>query len=312
MTSHRVEMTSDVAAETLEALPLVECGAQLLSDRDLDGNRDDTVHIVDDDPATRRIIVDMISCINVRTQAYGSASEFLATFISGSPGCLVTDLRMPGIDGLSLVRQLKQAAETLPVIIVTGSGDIRSAVEAMHLSAVDVLLKPFDGEVLCDRIRQSLSLDATRRQLTERRNAARALLSRLSDREQEILQFIVDGLNNRQIALRTRTAERTVEAHRARIARKLLARNDFDVARVTWDGLSDKPGPAEQARSHGPNGAPAALLDEEDVVCRGQSVDGVDVEVEHAQDTQTPAHKSGAERAVGRQQDMPPLGVDVS
>ena len=245
MTSHQVEMTPEVAPETRDAIPLPERGAQLLSDRDLDDSRDDTVHIVDDDPATRRIILDMISCINARTRAYGSAAEFLETYISGSPGCLVTDLRMPGIDGLTLVRQLKQAAETLPVIIVTGSGDIRAAVEAMHLSAVDVLLKPFDGAVLCDRIRQSLSLDATRRQLTERRNAARALLSRLSDREQEILQLIVDGLNNRQIALRTRTAERTVETHRARIAKKLLARNDFDVARVTWDGLSDKPEPAD-------------------------------------------------------------------
>jgi two-component system, LuxR family, response regulator FixJ len=241
MMLHRQCSKLDINGETSELLPLAERGAQLLSDCAIDANREETIHIVDDDADTRQIIVGMIAEVGVRAETYASAADFLATYVSGSPGCLVTDLRMPEIDGLSLVRRLKQTAESLPVIVVTGSGDIRSAVEAMHLSAVDVLLKPFERLILCDRIRHSLALDATRRRLIERRTTARSLLSRLTDRELEVLELIVDGLSNRQIALRTRASERTIEAHRGRIAKKLLARNDFEIARVTLNGLGEEP-----------------------------------------------------------------------
>jgi two-component system, LuxR family, response regulator FixJ len=233
---------TDETAETLEfeideSSPedLAIRGAQLLADSQA-SHVNPTIHVVDDDDEMCCVMVGMIRRTGLNVVAYTSANEFLNQYAPGSPGCLITDLRMPGIDGLSLVRRLKEASATLPVIVVTGSGDIQAAVQAMRLSAVDVLLKPFDSDLLCTRVRQSLELDATRREDMYRRTAARRLLERLSDREREMLQFIVDGMDNRQIALRTQTSERAIEAHRARIAKKLLARNDFDIARVTIVG----------------------------------------------------------------------------
>lgn len=218
------------------AKQLAERGAQLLSasaDVSVVGH---TVFVVDDDEGMREVIVGMIRRAGLAVRSFESADAFLAQFVPETPGCLITDLRMPGTDGLSLVRKLKDASATLPVVVVTGSGDMQAAVQAMHLSAVDVLPKPFDAERLCARVRQSLELDSSRREALRRRHAARALLNRLTPREREILQMIVDGLDNRQIALRTRTSERAIEAHRERIAKTLLARNDFEVARVTLAG----------------------------------------------------------------------------
>jgi len=236
---------SATATQPLEALEcgldpgeagiqLVERGAQLLLDSAAD--EQSTVYVVDDDADMRQVIVGMFRRAGLNVLGFGSANEFLTTYVPGSPGCLVTDLRMPGIDGLSLVRRLKEGSATLPVIVVTGSGDIQAAVQAMRLAAVDVLLKPFDADVLCARVHQSLEMDAAQRKSLTRRNAARALLDRLTERERDILQFIVDGLDNRQIALRTQTSERAIDSHRARIAKKLLARNDYDVARITMVG----------------------------------------------------------------------------
>jgi len=218
-------------------------GAQLLIDSGPEGEQQvqETVYVVDDDADMRDLIVGMLRRAGWQVQAFGSANEFLTSYIPGSPGCLITDLRMPGIDGLSLVRRLKEASATLPVVVVTGSGDIQAAVQAMRLSAVDVLLKPFDADVLCARVHQSLELDASRRESMQRRDAARKLLARLTDRERELLQYIVDGLDNRQIALRIRTSERAIEAHRDRIAKKLLARNEYDIARVTQVGNAGVP-----------------------------------------------------------------------
>jgi FixJ family two-component response regulator len=224
----------DAIGNTPSSVDLAARGAQLLADSR--AGHSPVIHVVDDDDEMRLIIVGMIRRAGLNVVAYASANEFLTQFAPGSPGCLVTDLQMPGIDGLSLVRRLKEASATLPVIVVTGSGDIQAAVQAMRLSAVDVLLKPFHPDVLCARVHQSLELDATRREVLNRRNAARQLLDRLTDREREMLQFIVDGLDNRQIALRTQTTERAIEAHRERISKKLLARNDFDLARVTMVG----------------------------------------------------------------------------
>jgi two-component system response regulator FixJ len=218
------------------ALQLSERGAELLCASTDAAGVGETVYVVDDDGALREVIAGMLQRAGLAAQSFESADAFLAQYVPGSPGCLITDLRMPGIDGLSLVRRLKDASATLPVIVVTGSGDMHAAVEAMHLSAVDVLPKPFDAERLCARVRQSLELDSSRREELRRRNAARALLNRLTPREREILQLIVDGLDNRQIALRTQTSERAVEAHRARIAKTLLARNDFELVRVTLAG----------------------------------------------------------------------------
>jgi len=237
MSQHIVEMAtnSETAIDHSLHEDLVIRGAQLLADS-MASHASPTIHVVDDDDEMCSVIVSMVRRAGLNVVAYTSAGEFLKQYVPGSPGCLITDLRMPGIDGLSLVRRLKEASESLPVIVVTGSGDIEAAVQAMRLSAVDVLLKPFDSELLRTRVHQSLELDAGRREESNRRSAARRLLERLSDREREMLQFIVDGLDNRQIALRTQTSERAIEAHRARIAKKLMARNDFDVARVTIVG----------------------------------------------------------------------------
>ena len=181
------------------------------------------VHVVDDEEDVRGALALLLRSVNLGAQTYGSAQEFLDTYRGGSPGCLVVDVRLPGISGLELQERLVKAGITLPVIVITGHGDIPMAVRAMRAGALDFIEKPFNDQALIDRvhegIRRSLHVQdaAGERAEIERRHAT------LTERERQIMAQVVQGRLNKQIADELGVSTRTVETHRAHIIEKMGA-----------------------------------------------------------------------------------------
>ncbi len=190
------------------------------------------VHIVDDDSAIRDALSFLMKSIGFESNAYASAEAFLNQADLDRPGCLVVDVRMHGISGLELQQVLNERSINLPVIIITGHGDVPMAVQAMKAGAVDFLEKPYDNDVLIARIRQSLD-DAKNEQDKESRTAeAKALVAQLTPREVEVMNLLVAGKHNKLIANELNISVRTAEAHRAKVMKKLQADSLSDVVRV--------------------------------------------------------------------------------
>src|SRR3954447_18491991 len=190
-----------------------------------------TVYIVDDDPLTVSLLVHWLERAGLRAARYDSAEAFLAEY-HGAPGCLVLDVQMPGMSGLDLQRQLNERGAELPVIILTGTADVPTAVAAMKGGAVDLIEKPVTAEVLEARVRHALSRDATRRDRRAQRDGIEARAAQLSAREREVMDLVVAGLANKQIAVRLRLSEKTVEAHRSRVMRKMQADSVAELVRM--------------------------------------------------------------------------------
>ena len=178
-----------------------------------------TVFVVDDDDAVRRLIQSLVNSVGLPAELYTSAEQFLSACDPQRPGCLVTDVRMPGMSGLDLQQALARRGISLPVIMVTAYADVPLAVQAMKSHAVDVMQKPFRNQELLDRIQQALRADAERRRQDSCRAESAARLSLLSEREREVLDLVVAGLPNKQIAHRLHLSEKTVEAHRGKVMR---------------------------------------------------------------------------------------------
>ena len=183
----------------------------------------DLVHVVDDDVDVRKSLGFLLATADFAVRLYESATAFLSTATSNLDGCIVTDVRMPGIDGIEFLRQLRASGHTIPVIVMTGHADVALAVQAMKEGAADFIEKPFDDEMLIEAIRSAL---ANRNQA----NAAhpqsadiRARLSTLSDRERQVLDGLVSGLPNKTIAYDLGISPRTVEIHRANVMSKMGA-----------------------------------------------------------------------------------------
>jgi two-component system response regulator FixJ len=190
------------------------------------------VHIVDDDQAIRDSLKLLMKSVGFESMAYESAETFLKRADLAQPGCLIVDIRMQGMNGLELQQLLNDRNIKLPVIIITGHGDIPMAVQAIKAGAVDFLEKPFDNEVLITRIRQSFK-EATREQDKESRIAeARAKIAQLTPREREVMNFLVAGKHNKAIADEMNISIRTAEAHRAKVMKKLHADSLSDVVRI--------------------------------------------------------------------------------
>jgi FixJ family two-component response regulator len=192
-----------------------------------------TVFIVDDDPAIRRSLAMILEAHKLPSKSYGSADEFLAEFdpVAGA-GCLLLDLRMPGTTGEQLLRTLRQGGARVPVIIVTGHGDVPVAVRSMKLGAVDFLQKPVDGTSLIDAVRRALAEDEARRKREAEGGDAAARVSRLTPREREMMGFLAKGRTSKEIAHDMGVSVKTVDNHRAHLLQKLRASNVAELAAI--------------------------------------------------------------------------------
>jgi RNA polymerase sigma factor (sigma-70 family) len=191
-----------------------------------------TVFIVDDDAAIRFAMQALMDSVNLNHEIFASADEFLEKISSQRPGCLVLDIRMPGLGGLELQDELIRRGNTLPIIFITGHGDVPMAVEAMQKGAVDFIQKPFRDQELLDRIRQALATDEERREEQQQHVEVANRLERLTNREREVFDLVVTGKPNKVIAYELGVSQRTVEIHRARVMEKMQARSLADLVKM--------------------------------------------------------------------------------
>jgi two-component system, LuxR family, response regulator FixJ len=190
------------------------------------------VSVIDDDDAVRDSLVFLLEAAGIATRAYGSAADFLAAPASEGPACIITDVRMPGMTGTDLLRRLKETGRRIPVIVMTGHGDIALAVEAMKLGAVDFFEKPFADEALLGAVRAALEQRATSEETDAERAAVAERLTTLSARERQVLEGLVSGHANKAIAHDLGISPRTVEVYRANLMAKMKASSLSDLVRM--------------------------------------------------------------------------------
>ncbi len=184
-----------------------------------------TVYIVDDDDGMRRALALLMSTVGYQALAFARPTDFLAKYDANQPGCLVLDVRMPEMSGLEVQQHLNRKGSMLPVILITGHGDIPMAVQAMKDGAFDFLQKPFRDQDLIDRINGALKQDAENRATLEKHAELRRRFESLTPREREVMAFVVDGKANKVIAIDLGLSERTIEIHRANVMEKMGARS---------------------------------------------------------------------------------------
>ena len=180
-----------------------------------------TVYVVDDDSSTRELMAWLMKRHGLRAEIFPDARSFLAGYVAGSPGCLVVDLDMPGMGGLDLQRYLKENGVLLPVIFLSGRADVPQAVRAVREGAIDFIEKPFDYKRVVALVEDCIRRDAEAREHHERKRAVTARMAQLTQREREVMELVVAGRMNREIAEQLDISVKTVEAHRARIMEKL-------------------------------------------------------------------------------------------
>lgn len=184
-----------------------------------------TVFVVDDDSGVRSSIRILLKSVGMNTTTFASAPEFLAAYDQQHPGCLVLDIRMPGMSGMDLQRELNHRGAHLPVVFITGHGDVPMAVEAMQQGAFDFLQKPFRDQELIQRVQRALEHDQTQRAELRQTDAIQARLASLTPREREVLALLADGKQNKVMAAELGLSQRTVEIHRANVMEKMQARS---------------------------------------------------------------------------------------
>lgn len=179
------------------------------------------VNIIDDDEAVRDSIEELVSSVGLHPRVYPDAMEFLKNFSLDYAGCLVLDVRMARMSGIALQRKLNEMGATIPVVFITGYGDVSTAVEAMKAGAIDFIQKPYSEQVLLDSINKALQYDFSRRTNTSGSAEIKQRIEALTNREKEIMQLLADGHNTKQIAQLLAISPRTVEVHRQRVLNKL-------------------------------------------------------------------------------------------
>jgi FixJ family two-component response regulator len=190
------------------------------------------VHVVDDDPSMREALQDLFLSIGLETRTYATARDFLATAVSDAPGCLVIDIRLPDMNGLDFQLQLTQTEVRLPVVMMTGYGDIPMSVRAMKHGAVDFLPKPFRDQDMLDAVLAAIERDRQRRVVDGDLSKMRELFGTLSPREQQVMLLVTMGKMNKQVAGDLGISEITVKIHRAAVMRKTGARTLADLIRM--------------------------------------------------------------------------------
>jgi len=197
-----------------------------------------TVFIVDDDNAIRQAMGMLMESVGLEHEIYESADDFLSGVTVDRPGCLVLDIRMPGISGLELQETLAEKDSSLPIIFISGHGDIPMAVEAMQKGAVDFIQKPFRDQELLDCIGAALKTDKSKRSTLNEVSEIRDRVERLTKREREVFDLVVTGKPNKIIAHEMSVSQRTVEIHRARVMEKMEADSLADLVRMHLAQLS--------------------------------------------------------------------------
>ncbi|MDZ7669011.1 MAG: response regulator transcription factor [Gammaproteobacteria bacterium] len=190
------------------------------------------VFVVDDDEPVRDAIGMLLDTVGIDYAAFASAQEFLDAYDPACSGCLVLDIRMPGMSGLDLQRKLLDMNASIPVVFITGHGDVPMAVEAMKRGAVDFIRKPFRDQELLDRVQEALNMDADQRAMHADVAAIRSRVAELTPREQQVFQRVADGQANKVVAIDLGISERTVEIHRSQVMQKTGARSLADLVRL--------------------------------------------------------------------------------
>jgi FixJ family two-component response regulator len=194
---------------------------------------DSIVYVVDDDFSVREAIKSLIRSVGLRVETFGTAQEFLKSARPDAPGCVVLDVRLPGLSGLDLQRELAANGINLPVIFITGHGDIPMSVRAMKAGALEFLTKPFRDQDLLDAIQQALERDRGARQQRLETAELRERFDSLTAREREVMGLVVSGLLNKQIAGELGTSEVTIKIHRSQVMKKMGAGSLAELVRMT-------------------------------------------------------------------------------
>lgn len=192
-----------------------------------------TVFVVDDDTSVRKSLVRLLKSAGYGTESFASADEFLERWNRNPvPGCVLLDILMPGSDGLQLQQQLQTSADGLPIIFITGHGDIPSSVKAMKAGAVDFFPKPFDDEALLEAVREAIQRDRQVRIERAERSAMTRRFETLTPREREVMALVVRGMLNKQIAAVLGASEKTIKIHRSRVMEKMKIASVADLVRA--------------------------------------------------------------------------------
>jgi len=193
---------------------------------------DPVVFVVDDDQAIRSSLEWLIESVGLGVETYATADEFMHSYYPGRAGCLLLDVRMPGMSGLELQEHFAKNDIHIPIIIITGHGDVHMAVRAMKAGAIDFIEKPFNDELLLQSIRNALAADKKQREVQTQRAEIAARLAHLTPREHEVMEMVTDGRSNKEIALGLGVSAKTVEAHRARVMEKMEASSLAELVRM--------------------------------------------------------------------------------
>lgn len=191
------------------------------------------VFVVDDDASMRDAISRLLNAVGLTVQTFASAREFLNRRLPDVPGCVVLDVRLPGLSGLDLQREMVERGIHIPVVFITGHGDIPMSVQAMKAGAVEFLTKPFRDQDLLDAVRSGIQLDRKEREERAELAELRDCVRQLTQREQEVMSLVVSGMLNKQIALQLGTSEKTIKIHRSQVMRKMRANSLADLVRMS-------------------------------------------------------------------------------
>ncbi|HJZ76991.1 MAG TPA: response regulator [Vicinamibacterales bacterium] len=193
------------------------------------------VHIVDDEEPTRKAMSRLLMAAGFEVRTYGGGDDFLARFERHTPGCIVLDMRLPGASGLDLQTVIAQCDNPLPIVFLTGHGEVRDSVRAIQRGAIDFLIKPADGTVLIDAVSRALVQDSANRAARTHLRSVRERYERLTVREREVFAHLISGQLNKQVAADLGISERTIKLHRARIFDKLQTDSIAALARIAID-----------------------------------------------------------------------------